>query len=156
MSGPAAETLQAWRQEILAEVTALEEELAQASADLAAAQGEYADAQESWQQLNNLAASGLLALENTPEPLFGRLEVAHRELLDPLSRARGRAMAAVKTLEGRIGGRRLAVSQIERALTADKVVSMNPRPGPPRRKAQVIEFDNITHNIAPAPAVGGS
>jgi hypothetical protein len=77
--------------------------------------------------------------------------MAAREPLKAAQSARASAQSAVTAIERRLTALRESVDQIDRALTADKVLPLRPALEPaPRRVAPVIDYDTIS----PAPAHG--
>lgn len=140
-----AEQLAEWRVELVAEQSALEDELTTARQDQAANELQYVTASAEAAALGSLAASGvegMLFSDGMAASLYGRVEMARRDALRAASGARGRAMARVKVLQEQVAGRQLGIRQIDAALTAAKVTALRPATEPKRRKP-LIDFETI-------------
>jgi len=131
------------RQDVIAEISELGEQLVLATAREQAAEVPYAVEKSRWDKLNATAASGLHSDESMAAGLHSWL---HHDAREPLKKAegeRGAARAQAKSLKERIALRRGEVDQIDRALEAGKVVELRPNAAPARRKAPIEEYDNI-------------
>lgn len=141
-----SETLSTWRAEIAAELDQLEGEMTSARDEFEAADRAYRAEAARWSAISATAARGLGRIDGAVEgmacPLYDRVECGRDEALRPLSLARGRANARAKGIESSIAGRRLALRQIDDALSADRVTPLRPEVAK-RPKARPIDFDTI-------------
>lgn len=139
----AREQLETWRAELVEEQAALLEELATAKGKLTTAQREYQGAAADWAEIRDLTNHGIHPFDGgMASGLHARLEERRREALRGPSGARAIAMGRVKSIQGAIAGRALAICQIDRALSAEKVTPL--RPVDSYRKPVPLDYENIT------------
>lgn len=143
MNTPAA-TLTAWRAELVVEAEQLEAELATVREAKAEAEAAYNQAADEWRTLLAAACRPFTAFEEMAAELHGRLAEARHDLLRPASSRRGSAMGRLKALEGTLAGRRLAIRQIDRALSGESgKVSPLIREKVPKREPARIDYETI-------------
>ena len=133
------EQLTAWRDELAQELVQFETEhetlrveLADAERQVEARKAAYAGLQKSCTRTLGPFSDGLAG------PIWRRLEDARQDMLREVALIRGNLPGRAKALEELISGRRLAVSQIDRALQA----------GQPRHVPEVVRRP-LTPQVTP-------
>jgi len=142
--------METWRAELVEEKAALEDELTAARANLKVAQSAHDAAMEEWRDLSELLSKTVGPHDNgMPGVLRDRLDLTRHEAYR--AGERGPAVARVKSLESRIAGRDLAIRQIDRALSGQKVAQFRPVVESSYRKPQPVDFDTIQLPTGVAP-----
>jgi len=143
----AEDQLAHWRREIAAELEQFEAELFTARGEVITAERQVEQAKGAYEALALTCTRGLTRFsDGLAGPVWARLQEARRAMLDEISRIRGGLPARVRALEELIAGRRLALAQLDRALSAstDNATPVRLAPVPRRQRPPPVEFDVIT------------
>jgi hypothetical protein len=142
--------LLARRQEVIAEISELSEQLSLATARAEAAESNHADEKSRYDELTAGAASGLRSDEPMASGTHAWLRGEAREPLREAEGERGATRAMVESLKQRIASKRGDVDQLDRSLEAAKVVDIRPPNAvTPRRKPAPVDYDNIQSRGVP-------